>query len=136
MTKEFGALVESAREVEMPDNEMSAGTRIENPSDRMTAGVHEAVGAEHEHALDWREIVRIGFVAIAAGAFWFAGAHLGPPLVLAGVICALVGGYPIFHEAIENILERRMTMELSMAIAIVAALAHGGPWTGRHSPSD
>src|SRR5436853_65657 len=51
------------------------------------------------------------------------GQHLVPPLVLAGVICALVGGYPIFHEAIENILERRMTMELSMAIAIVAALA-------------
>jgi cation transport ATPase len=37
--------------------------------------------------------------------------------------CAIAGGYPIFHEAIENILERRMTMELSMAIAILAALA-------------
>jgi Cd2+/Zn2+-exporting ATPase/Cu+-exporting ATPase len=73
--------------------------------------------------LDRREIVRIGFVAIAAGAFWFVGAPLGLPLVLAGVICALVGGYPIFHEATENILERRMTMELSMAIAILAALA-------------
>jgi heavy metal translocating P-type ATPase len=83
----------------------------------------EAESAEHEHGLDWREMVRIGFVAIAAGAFWFAGVHLNLPLVLAGVFCAVVGGYPIFHEAIENILERRMTMELSMAIAILAALA-------------
>jgi cation transport ATPase len=39
------------------------------------------------------------------------------------VICTLVGGFPIFHEAYENIVQRRMTMELSMAIAIVAALA-------------
>jgi heavy metal translocating P-type ATPase len=39
------------------------------------------------------------------------------------VLCTLVGGFPIFHEAYENILQRRMTMELSMAIAIVAALA-------------
>ena len=40
-----------------------------------------------------------------------------------GVLCTLVGGFPIFHEAYENIVQRRMTMELSMAIAIVAALA-------------
>ena len=39
------------------------------------------------------------------------------------MICTFVGGLPIFHEAWENIVERRMTMELSMTIAIVAALA-------------
>jgi P-type Cu+ transporter len=39
------------------------------------------------------------------------------------VFCALAGGFPIYKEALENILERRMTMELSMAIAILAALA-------------
>jgi cation transport ATPase len=44
-------------------------------------------------------------------------------LVIAGATCTLACGYPIFHEAVENILERRMTMELSMAIAILAALA-------------
>ena len=82
-----------------------------------------AEGHEHEHAFDAREMLRIGFVAIAAGTFWFLGAHLSFPMVLAGVSCALAGGYPIYHEAVENILERRMTMELSMAIAILAALA-------------
>jgi P-type Cu+ transporter len=78
---------------------------------------------EHEHAFDLREMLRIGFVAVAAATFCFLGAHLSLPMVVAGVVCAVVGGYPIYHEALENILERRMTMELSMAIAILAALA-------------
>src|SRR5207253_5077864 len=37
----------------------------------------------------------------------------------------LVGGYPIFKEAVANLLARRMTMELSMTIALAAALAIG-----------
>jgi Cd2+/Zn2+-exporting ATPase/Cu+-exporting ATPase len=68
-------------------------------------------------------MARIAFVAAAAGTAWFLGPQLGLSLVIAGAVCTLVGGYPIFHEAVENILERRMTMELSMAIAILAALA-------------
>ena len=122
----------------MPDNEMKAGTSLEDAGGRVITRTHEpgahsetesavmdfeADPVQHEHSLDWREIIRIGFVAIAAGAFWFVGVRLSLPLVVAGVVAALVGGYPIFHEAIENILERRMTMELSMAIAVLAALA-------------
>src|ERR1700688_4102335 len=63
------------------------------------------------------------FVAVAAGAIWFLGGARNPYVTGIGVICTLVGGFPIFHEAYENIVQRRMTMELSMAIAIVAALA-------------
>jgi heavy metal translocating P-type ATPase len=37
----------------------------------------------------------------------------------------LVGGFPIFKEAWENLHKRRMTMELSMTIALVAALCIG-----------
>src|SRR5262249_58922655 len=37
----------------------------------------------------------------------------------------LAGGYPIFKEAVANLLARRMTMELSMTIALAAALAIG-----------
>jgi heavy metal translocating P-type ATPase len=77
----------------------------------------------HEHALNWREMNRVLFVAAAAGAIWFLGRSTNPYITAIGVICAIVGGFPIFHEAYENIAERRMTMELSMAIAIVAALA-------------
>jgi Cd2+/Zn2+-exporting ATPase/Cu+-exporting ATPase len=80
-------------------------------------------GHEHEHALDWRDIYRVLFVAAAAGAIWFLGGSRNPYVTSIGVICTLAGGFPIFHEAYENITQRRMTMELSMAIAIVAALA-------------
>jgi cation transport ATPase len=51
------------------------------------------------------------------------GRSTNPYVIAIGVICTVAGGFPIFHEAYENITQRRMTMELSMAIAIVAALA-------------
>jgi heavy metal translocating P-type ATPase len=78
-------------------------------------------GHEDEHALNWREINRVLFVAAAA--IWFLGGARNPYVTGIGMICTIVGGFPIFHEAYENIVQRRMTMELSMAIAIVAALA-------------
>src|SRR5207253_1106889 len=37
----------------------------------------------------------------------------------------LVGGFPIFKEAWENLRKRRMTMELSMTLALIAALCIG-----------
>ena len=78
---------------------------------------------DHEHAVSWREINRVLFVAAATGALWFLGGATNPYITAIGVICTFVGGFPIFHEAWENIVQRRMTMELSMTIAIVAALA-------------
>ena len=78
--------------------------------------------SEHQESLRWRDLNRIFFVAAAAGAFWFAGPRPSLFVVIVGVICAIVGGFPILHEAYENIVERRMTMELSMTIAIAAAL--------------
>src|ERR1700740_2023001 len=84
---------------------------------------HESHEDEHENPLNWREISRVLFTAAAAGAIWFLGGARNPYITAVGVICAVVGGFPIFHEAYENITQRRMTMELSMAIAIVAALA-------------
>src|ERR1700740_407240 len=84
---------------------------------------HESHEDEHENPLNWREISRVLFTAAAAGAIWFLGGARNPYITAVGVICAVVGGFPIFHEAYEKITQRRMTMELSMAIAIVAALA-------------
>ncbi len=77
---------------------------------------------DHGHALSWRDINRVLFVAAAAGAIWFLGGGSNRYITAIGVVCTLVGGFPIFHEAYENIIQRRMTMELSMTIAIVAAL--------------
>jgi Cd2+/Zn2+-exporting ATPase/Cu+-exporting ATPase len=95
------------------------------------AGSHPVSGSaendshddEHENPLNWHEISRVLFTAAAAGTIWFLGSARNPYITAIGVICAIVGGFPIFHEAYENITQRRMTMELSMAIAIVAALA-------------
>jgi heavy metal translocating P-type ATPase len=78
---------------------------------------------EHQPPLSWREANRVLFVAAASGAIWLLHGAVNPYITAIGVLCTLVGGFPIFHEAYENIRERRMTMELSMTIAIVAALA-------------
>jgi heavy metal translocating P-type ATPase len=80
---------------------------------------------EHEHAIDWRELVRIALVAVAAAAVWFRVWEPFPHLSVLGLAGTLGGGWPIFHEAWENIRERRMTMELSMTIALLAALVIG-----------
>jgi cation transport ATPase len=78
---------------------------------------------DHGHAPNWRDTSRVLFVTAAAGAIWFQGGVRNPYITTGGVICTLVGGFPLLHEAHENITQRRMTMELSMTIAIVAALA-------------
>ncbi len=86
---------------------------------------HEGHDHDHEHAFELVEVLRVLFVALAAAAVWF---HLWEPfhrVSVIGLAATLIGGYPIFKEAFENIVERRMTMELSMTIALVSALAIG-----------
>ena len=82
-------------------------------------------GEDHEHALESTDLARIAFVAGAAAAVWFGIWEPIHQVSVIGVIGLLVGGWPILNEAFENILARRMTMELSMTIAIVAAAAIG-----------
>ncbi|MFZ3343417.1 MAG: cation-translocating P-type ATPase [Terriglobales bacterium] len=96
---------------------------IAKPHSRKASLSHANHEGEHDHALSWREINRVFFTAAAAGAIWFHGGAENPYITAVGVICTIVGGFPIFHEAYQNITQRRMTMELSMTIAIVAALA-------------
>jgi P-type Cu+ transporter len=85
-------------------------------------------GAEHEghqHGVEWSELVRIAFVAVSAAAVWFRLWEPFAHISVIGIAATLIGGYPIFKEAFENIVERKMTMELSMTIALVSALAIG-----------
>src|ERR1700758_2238264 len=86
------------------------------------------LGAEHEehgHGVERTELVRISFVAIAAAAVWFRLWEPFSHISVIGIAATLIGGYPIFKEAFENIVERKMTMELSMTIALLSALAIG-----------
>jgi heavy metal translocating P-type ATPase len=89
-------------------------------------GLHHAQDHEdyHEHAFEWLEALRIGIVALASAAVWFRWEPYSGVSVI-GILGLVIGGWPIFKEAFENVIERRMTMELSMTIAIVAAAAIG-----------
>jgi heavy metal translocating P-type ATPase len=83
----------------------------------------------HAHACQWPEMLRIAVVGLAAIAVWLRLWEPLPGVSLIGVIGLVLGGWPILKKAIENILARRMTMELSMTIAIVAAAAIGELFT-------
>jgi len=71
------------------------------------------------------DLARVALVAVAAAAVWFRVWEPFPSVSVIGLAAALIGGYPIFKEAAENLLARRMTMELSMTIALAAALVIG-----------
>jgi heavy metal translocating P-type ATPase len=107
-----------------PDTLASRGNEAQPPH---PAGetAHSRADAKHDNQFELAEVLRVVFVALAAAAVWF---HLWEPIhrvSVIGLAAALIGGYPIFKEALENIIQRRMTMELSMMIALVSALAIG-----------
>jgi len=84
---------------------------------------HQDEHDEHEHVLEWSEALRILIVAVAAAALWWRVWEPWQAVSVIGVVGLVVGGWPILKEALENLLAKRMTMELSMSIAIVAAAA-------------
>ncbi len=86
---------------------------------------HDPEREGHDHGFELQDGIRIALVAIAASLVW---AKVWEPLArvsIIGIVGTLIGIYPILKEAAENVVERRMTMELSMTIAILAALAIG-----------
>jgi heavy metal translocating P-type ATPase len=80
---------------------------------------------EHEHPFELVGMLRIALVLAASAAVWFRVWEPIPKLSLIGLVGLLIGAWPILQEALQNILARRMTMELSMTIAIGAAAAIG-----------
>jgi heavy metal translocating P-type ATPase len=103
--------------------------RIQSPiSDAQEQGEAPELAAEehnNEHSIGQLDVVRIGLVALCTIAVWL---RLWEPLSrisLIGLAGVLIGGWPIFKEAAENMASRRMTMELSMSIAIIATMAIG-----------
>jgi P-type Cu+ transporter len=94
------------------------------PASTAAAAQHDH-DAEHAHGFEWPEALRIAAVALAAGAVWFRLWEPWSEVSVIGLLGVVIGGWPIFREAAENIAARRMTMELSMSIAIIAAAAIG-----------
>jgi P-type Cu+ transporter len=74
-----------------------------------------------EH-VEWLELGRIALVGLAIAFTWFRLWQPLPHFDVVGFAAVLIGGYPIFREAFTDLLSRRMTMELSMTIALVSAL--------------
>jgi len=97
----------------------------ESPAPEMQPSGNGSEPAEQERGFEWVELIRIAFVAFAAAAVWFRVWEPFPHVSVVGIAASLIGGYPIFKEACENIVERKMTMELSMTIALLSALAIG-----------
>lgn len=78
----------------------------------------------HDHApFEPWAIARIIVAVLGAAALWFRASEPLLPAGVIGIATLAFAGWPMFREAFENLLARRMTMELSMAIAIVAAAA-------------
>ncbi|MCL4788678.1 MAG: cation-translocating P-type ATPase, partial [Verrucomicrobia bacterium] len=79
----------------------------------------------HDHPAGPGEYIRLGVLAaviLASLSGWWRNYMDRDWLALAAT---LVGGLPIFAEAWENLRKRRMTMELSMTLALLGALLIG-----------
>src|SRR5437660_7782595 len=83
---------------------------------------HELVSERENHAAEYVRLIVMAAVILASLSGWWR--HWMPRDWLA-FVATLIGGYPIFEEAWENLRKRRMTMELSMTLALVAALCIG-----------
>jgi heavy metal translocating P-type ATPase len=108
---------------------LPASVRLDEQTPHRATADEPSGELEHSQAFGWPEALRILVVALAAVA---VGLRLWEPFSafsVIGVLGLVVGGWPIFQEVVESILARRMTMELSMTIAIVAAAAIGQYFT-------
>ena len=77
--------------------------------------------------IEWADVVRIAVVGVAALGAWIAGTTGTPGWAVGavGAVVLAVGCWPLLVEAAGDLRERRMSMELSMLLAIVAAAAIG-----------
>jgi len=118
------------------DCERAAGLVASMPQDHglgtpppLPSPIEDAPSPVHEHGVGWADGARIAFVGfcillswVRIGSTWFG-------FDVVGLVGVVVGSYPILREAVTALAARRMTMELSMSIALVAALAIGEVFT-------
>src|SRR4029077_9068036 len=103
----------------------AAMTYISDLDSAANAGLASVRDDDAVRAFGRIDAARMLIVAIGAAAVWLHVWEPFPRWSVIGIATLIVGGWPIVHEAIENALQRKMTMELSISIALVAAAAIG-----------
>ena len=102
---------------------------VDEPDDLSGPGgsAEAAAGERLIDRIERSDILRITVVGLAVLGAWVAGATGTPGWAVGAVGAAalLVGCWPLVVEAVGDLRERRMSMELSMLLAIVAAAAIG-----------
>ena len=102
---------------------------VDEPDDLSGPGGSAEAGAGERliNRIERSDILRIAVVGLAVLGAWVAGATGTPGWAVGAVGAAalLVGCWPLVVEAVGDLRERRMSMELSMLLAIVAAAAIG-----------
>src|SRR5580700_6597125 len=112
----------SARE---PRGKTAANSQ-HHPDNHEHSHEHDGDRENHQdHEEGWLEWARVAFVAVILVLVWARVVPRVSGIDILAVLGVLIGGYPIFKEATADLLERRMTMELSMTIALVAASVIG-----------
>jgi heavy metal translocating P-type ATPase len=111
---------------EQSSSNVRANVQTQPRRENISAHPVDGEPSEESHGrIETSDLLRIAVVVVAALlvrlGVWEPFAHFS----LIGWTAMIVGGFPIFKKAAANIVTRRMTMELSMSIAIVAALAIG-----------
>ena len=68
------------------------------------------------------DIFRVLLAILGSVLVWKYNLSTSIPYLIVILVLVVISGFPIFIEALENVKTRHMTMELSMTIAIIAAL--------------
>src|SRR5579871_4343266 len=107
----------------MPNGHAAANTGLTERSedaalDHLEHSAHSEEGHD-EHEAPWLSWLRVGFVAALIVVVRLGVAPRFHGIDIVAVVGILIGGFPIYKEAIADIVKGRMTMELSMTIALV-----------------
>ena len=87
--------------------------------------IHQPNSQEHEHEEEKNtkfDLIRLTVVAVALVLSWFGVWKSIASFDFIALAITIVGGYPMYKEAFDNLRSKRMTMELSMSIAVVSTL--------------
>ncbi len=76
------------------------------------------------------DVIRLAVMSLAVILSWSGLWKLFLPFDAVALGTTLIGGFPMLQEAYRSVRERRMTMELSMFLAVTATLAIGQFSTG------